>query len=49
MPPKLKERRARLVLAKIDQILAWEANVERDKDTRFVELGRYLTAKQVGS
>jgi len=48
MAPKLKERRARLVLAKIDQILVWEANVDRDKDTRFVELGRYLCEVRAG-
>jgi hypothetical protein len=36
------------VLAKIDQILAWEASRERDKDTRFVELGRYLCEVRVG-
>jgi hypothetical protein len=48
MPPKVKERRARFVFAKIDQILAWEANVERDKDTRFVELGRYLCEVRAG-
>jgi hypothetical protein len=48
MPPKLKERRARFVLAKIDQILAWEASFERDKDTRFVELGHYLCEVRAG-
>lgn len=48
MAPKLKERRARLVLAKIDQILAWEASLERDKDTHFVELGRYLCEVRAG-
>jgi hypothetical protein len=48
MAPKLREGRARLVLAKIDQILAWEANLERDKDTRFVELGRYLCEVRAG-
>jgi hypothetical protein len=48
MVPQLKERRARLVLAKIDQILAWEATIDRDKDTRFVELGRYLCEVRAG-
>ena len=36
------------MLAKIDQILAWETNVERDKETRFVELGRYLCEVRAG-
>jgi hypothetical protein len=48
MPPKVKERRGRLVLAKIDEILAWENNIERDRDTRFVELGRYLCEVRAG-
>lgn len=30
------------VLTKVDEILAWEKAVEHQKDTRFVELGRYL-------
>jgi len=42
MPPKLNRRRALFVLAKIDQILAWEREVDNQRDTRFVELGRYL-------
>ena len=42
MPPKLNSRRALFVLTKIDEILAWEKNLERERDTRFVELGRYL-------
>jgi hypothetical protein len=42
MTPKLNERRALLVLSKIDEILAWEKRQEGEKDTRFVELGRYL-------
>jgi hypothetical protein len=42
MPPKLNEKRALFVLAKIDEILAWERRKEAEKDTRFVELGRYL-------
>ena len=42
MPPTLNRRRALFVLAKIDQILAWEREVDNQRDTRFVELGRYL-------
>ena len=39
---KLNRRRALFVLTKIDQILAWEKQKEAERDTRFVELGRYL-------
>ena len=48
MEPKLKERRARFVLGKIDEILAWEQSVEHERDTRFVELGRYLCEVRSG-
>ncbi len=47
-PPKLNRRRALFVLARIDQILAWEQGVERERDTRFVELGRYLCEVRAG-
>ena len=40
--PKLNRRRALLVLSKIDEILAWEANRGQERDVRFVDLGRYL-------
>jgi hypothetical protein len=42
MPPKLNQKRALFVLTKIDEILAWEKRNEAEKDTRFVDLGRYL-------
>jgi hypothetical protein len=42
MPPKLNRRRAELVLGKIDEILAWEARHENERDTKFVELGKCL-------
>ena len=42
MPPTLDPKRAQFVLSKIDQILDWERSTERERDTRFVELGRYL-------
>jgi len=42
MPPKLNRKRALFVLTKIDEILAWEQAKESERDTRFVELGRYL-------
>jgi predicted MPP superfamily phosphohydrolase len=37
-----------LVLDRIDQILAWEQSVERERDTRFVELGRDLCEVRAG-
>ena len=42
MPPKLNRRRALFVLTKIDEILAWEQRKETERDSKFVELGRYL-------
>jgi hypothetical protein len=42
MPPKFNHHRALFVLAKIDEILAWEQQKETERDTKFVELGRYL-------
>jgi hypothetical protein len=48
MPPKLNRRRALLVLAKIDEILAWEQRRETERDTKFVELGRYLCEVRAG-
>ncbi len=48
MPPHLNRKRALFVLSKIDQILAWETSVEHDRDSRFVELGRYLCEVRAG-
>ena len=48
MPPKLNRRRALEVLSKIDAILAWEARHENERDTKFVELGRYLCEVRAG-
>jgi len=48
MPPKFNRRRATLVLAKIDEILAWEQRKETERDTKFVELGRYLCEVRAG-
>lgn len=42
MAPKLNRRRASVVLEKIDEILRWERHTEHARDSRFVELGRYL-------
>ncbi len=46
--PKLNRRRALVVLDKIDEILAWEKAKEREKDVRFVDLGRYLCETRTG-
>src|ERR1700741_2210227 len=46
--PKLNRRRALFVLDKVDEILSWERNAEQQKDTRFVELGRYLCEVRAG-
>ena len=48
MPPKLNRRWALFVLSKIDEILAWEQRKETERDTRFVELGRYLCEVRAG-
>jgi len=37
-----------LVLTKIDEILAWEKQKEMERDTRFVDLGRYLCEVRAG-
>src|SRR5205814_504478 len=48
MLPRLNRKRALFVLTKIDQILAWERRSETERDTRFVELGRYLCEVRAG-
>src|SRR5271156_7069102 len=48
MTPKLNRRRALFVLEKIDEILHWERQTEQERDTRFVELGRYLCEVRAG-
>jgi hypothetical protein len=48
MAPKFNRRRALLVLAKIDEILAWEQRKEAERDTKFVELGHYLCEVRAG-
>src|SRR5689334_20614054 len=46
--PKLNPRRALFVLSKIDEILAWEQKKDAERDTKFVELGRYLCEVRAG-
>jgi hypothetical protein len=48
VPPKLNRRRAVFVLSKIDEILAWEKATDRERDSKFVELGRYLCEVRAG-
>ena len=48
MPPRLNEKRAQFVLTKIDEILEWERQKDRERDTLFVELGRYLCEVRSG-
>ena len=48
MLPKLNRKRALFVLTKIDEILAWERRSETERDSRFVELGRYLCEVRAG-
>ena len=48
MMPKLDRKRALFVLTKIDEILDWEKKNEAERDTRFVELGRYLCEVRAG-
>jgi hypothetical protein len=42
MAPKLNRRRAAFVLSKIEEILCWEKATDHERDSKFVELGRYL-------
>ena len=46
--PKLNRRRALFVLTKIDEILGWEKSTEHERDSRFVDLGRYLCEVRSG-
>jgi hypothetical protein len=46
--PKLNRQRAVFVLSKIDEILAWEKATDRERDSKFVELGRYLCEVRAG-
>jgi hypothetical protein len=48
MLPKLNKKRALFVLTKIDEILAWEQGKEAERDTKFVDLGRYLCEVRAG-
>jgi hypothetical protein len=46
--PEFNPQRARLVLGKIDEILGWERTTDRERDIRFVALGRHLCEVRAG-
>jgi len=46
--PKLNRRRALFVLARVEEILAWEKSTDQERESRFVELGRYLCEVRAG-
>jgi hypothetical protein len=48
MPPELNVKRAAFVLGKIDEILSWDKDRLRERDLRFVDLGRYLCEVRAG-
>jgi len=48
MPPKLNRKRGLFVLSKIDEILTWDKQKEVERDTRFVDLGKYLCEVRAG-
>jgi hypothetical protein len=48
MPSKLNRKRALFVLTKIDEILVWEKHHDTERDTRFVDLGKYLCEVRAG-
>jgi len=48
MSPRLNQKRARFVLNRIDEILAWEKKADGERDTQFIELGRFLCEVRSG-
>src|SRR5437764_10961790 len=46
--PELNEKRASLVLRKVDDILKWDRENNNERDSRFVDLGRYLCEIRAG-
>ena len=46
--PELNQRRALFVLGKVDEILSWEKTTNHERDSRWVELGRYLCEVRSG-
>ncbi len=48
MASEINLKRAVFVLGKIDEILAWDKEQARERDLRFVDLGRYLCEVRAG-
>lgn len=48
MAPRLDLQRAHFVLGQIDEILAWDRAADRQRDSRFVELGKFLCEVRAG-
>ena len=48
MARNLNRRRAVFVLLKIDEILEWEKKLDRERDWKFVELGRFPCEVRAG-
>lgn len=46
--PKLDEKRAAQVLHKVDEILRWDRENNNERDTRFIDLGKYLCEIRAG-
>jgi hypothetical protein len=46
--PKLNRQRALTVLRKIDEALSWQQQIDRERDVRFVELGKHLCEVRAG-
>jgi hypothetical protein len=46
--PKLDRKRGLFVISKIDEIIAWESSVDRQREAKFVDLGRYLCEVRAG-
>lgn len=48
LSPTINRKRAEFVIGKIDQILDWERGIDKDRETRFLDLGKYLCEVRAG-
>jgi hypothetical protein len=48
LSPTINQKRAEFVIDKIDQILDWERGIDKDRETRFLDLGKYLCEVRAG-
>ena len=46
--PELNRRRAIVVIQRVDEVLSWQRDSDRERDSRFVELGKYLCEVRIG-